>query len=157
MPRWIILIAFLLTGCAASPFGPLADGTVERTPEQVLAAPDSTGDRVIWGGRIVGLVNRRDRTEIEVLALPLGPGDRPRRQAEGGSRFVIYREGFLEPFHWSPGRFVTVLGRVAGVESRSVGAFELAHPVIEAEALELWPEEPNSSRVGFGFGVGIHL
>ncbi|MDT8439126.1 MAG: Slp family lipoprotein [Wenzhouxiangellaceae bacterium] len=150
-----MLMIILLAGCASGPFDRKAENVVERTPEQVLAEPARTGDRVIWGGRIVGIVNRENRTEIEVLSLPLRAGDRPRRDADGGRRFVVYDARFLDPVNWSPGRFITVLGTVRGVESRSVGAFPLDHPILAADGIELWPEETSSSQVSFGVGMGV--
>ncbi|MEX0915898.1 MAG: Slp family lipoprotein [Wenzhouxiangellaceae bacterium] len=150
-----IMFAALLAGCATSPFDTGGRKPAELGPGQALEQPGSTGASVIWGGRIVGIVNTGDATELEVLALPLGPGDRPRRDADGGARFVIRHPGFLEPMTYAPGRFVTAFGRFAGVESRSVGAFPLDHAVLEAEQIELWPVEPNSSRTNLNLGFGV--
>ena len=124
-------------------------------PGEALAQPGAAGARVIWGGRVVGIVNQDDATELEVLALPLGPGDRPRREADGGARFVILHPGFLDPMTYAPGRYVTALGRFTGIESRSVGAFPLDHPVLVAEQIELWPVNPNSSRANLSLGIGV--
>jgi outer membrane lipoprotein len=112
---------------------------------------------VIWGGRVVGIVNAGQFTELEVLALPLRGGDRPDRNADGSARFVIRHAGFLEPMTFSPGRYVTVLGRFVDIESRAVGAFELRHPVVQSEQLELWPVDPNSNRPDLHFGIGVRL
>jgi len=151
----VIFIAALLAGCASSPFDTAGREPASLGPGEALAQPDATGARVIWGGRIVGIVNQDDATELEVLALPLGPGDRPRREADGGARFVIVHHGFLDPMTYGPGRFVTALGRFTGVESRSVGAFSLDHPVLAAEQMELWPVNPNSSRANLSLGIGV--
>ena len=152
-------LALLLSGCVASPFED-RDG-IDRgfDADQALSAPERIGEAVIWGGRVVGVVNAGEFTELEVLALPLRSGDRPDRRADGSARFVIRHPGFLEPMTFAPGRYVTVLGRYVGIESRSVGAFELRHAVVQSQQLELWPVEPNSSRanVHFGFGLGIRI
>ena len=150
-----IFLAVLRAGCASSPFETAGGEPAALGPGEALAQPDATGARVIWGGRIVGIVNQDDATELEVLALPLGPGDRPRREADGGARFVILHKGFLDPMTYGPGRFVTALGRFTGIESRSVGAFALDHPVLVAEQLELWPVNPNSSRANLNLGIGV--
>lgn len=152
-----MFLLILLTGCATSPFDTGGRDPAELGPGQALERTGSIGADVIWGGRIVGIVNTGDFTELEVLALPLGPGDRPRREADGGARFVIRQPGFLEPMTYAPGRFVTAFGRFAGIESRSVGAFPLDHPVLEAEQIELWPVETNSSRTSLNLGVGVHF
>lgn len=152
-----VVVTALLAGCATSPFDTTGGTPVALGPGEALAAREATGERVIWGGRIVGIVNTDDTTELEVLALPLGPGDRPKREADGGARFVILHPGFLEPMTYSPGRYVTAMGRFVRVEPRSVGAFPLDHPVIVAEQIELWPVEPNSSRANLSFGVGVNF
>lgn len=151
----VILLSTILAGCAGSPFDTAGGEPAALGPGEALARPDAAGARVIWGGRIVGIVNRDDATELEVLALPLGPGDRPRREADGGARFVIMHPGFLDPMTYAPGRYVTALGRFTDIESRSVGAFPLDHPVLVAEQIELWPVNPNSSRANLNLGIGV--
>ena len=150
-----IFLTTMLAACASSPFDTAGREPAALGPGEALARSDATGARVIWGGRIVGIVNRDDATEVEVLALPLGPGDRPKREADGGARFVILQPGFLDPMTYAPGRYVTALGRFTGVESRSVGAFPLDHPVMVAEQIELWPVNPNSSRANLNLGIGV--
>lgn len=150
-----MVLTIMLTGCASSPFDTASREPAALGPGEALAQREATGARVIWGGRIVGIVNEDDATEVEVLALPLGPGDRPRREADGGARFVIVQTGFLDPMTYAPGRYITALGRFTGVESRSVGAFPLDHPVMVAEQIELWPVNPNSSRANLNLGVGV--
>lgn len=147
------LVALLLGGCAGSPFNTGGREVAELKPGEAREQPEARGANVIWGGRIVGVVNAGERTEIEVLSLPLGSGDRPRRERDGGARFVIHHRGFLEPMTYAPGRHVTAFGRFVGIESRSVGAFPLDHPVLEAEQIELWPVETNSSRGGLELGA----
>lgn len=152
-------VVLVLSGCVASPFAGRAEIDRGFDAAQALSAPERIGEAVIWGGRVVGVVNAGEFTELEVLALPLRSGDRPDRRADGSTRFVIRHPGFLEPMTFAPGRYVTVLGRYVGIEPRSVGAFSLRHPVVQSQQLELWPVEPNSSRadVHFGFGLGIRL
>lgn len=152
-----IILAALLAGCATSPFDTTGRQPAELGPGEAVEQPGRAGANVIWGGRIVGILNTGDATEIEVLALPLGPGDRPRREADGGARFVIVHPGFLEPMTYAPGRYVTAFGRFTGIESRSVGAFSLDHAVLEAEQLELWPVQPNSSRTNLNLGFGVRF
>jgi len=148
-----IVVAIVLAGCASSPFDTGGREVVELQPGDARERPEENGASVIWGGRIVGVANTGQRTEIEVLGLPLGPGDRPRRNRDGGARFVIHHQGFLEPMTYAPGRYVTAFGRFAGIESRSVGAFPLDHPVLESEQIELWPVETNSQRAGLDLGT----
>jgi len=149
---WTIMLLMLLSGCASGPFDTEGRDIAEITPGQAREQPELRGASVIWGGRIVGVVNAGDRTEIEVLSLPLGAGARPRREHDGGARFVIHHPEFLEPMTYAPGRHVTAFGRFAGVESRSVGEFPLDHPILEAEQLELWPVETSADRTELELG-----
>lgn len=164
MMRMIVRFAWaaaagLVVGCTASPLREQGLEIAELSPREALRAPDRTGATVVWGGRIVGIINRGEFTEIEVLSLPLGAGDRPRRSADGGARFVIRHPGFLDPMTFSTDRYVSVLGRFTGIEKRSVGAFPLDHPVVQSHKLELWPLTPNNGpanvHFGFRFGVGF--
>ena len=148
-----VLVGFLLGGCASSPFDIGSRSVAELQPAEALERPGAGGSSVIWGGRIVGVANAGERTEVEVLSLPLGVGERPRRNRDGGARFVIHHRGFLEPMTYAPGRYVTAFGRFTGIESRPVGAFSLEHPVLEAEQIELWPVETNSSRADLDLGT----
>ena len=152
-----IFLTLILAACASSPFDTAGGEPAALGPGEALAQRDATGVRVVWGGRIVGIVNRDDATEVEILALPLGPGDRPRREADGGARFVMLHRGFLDPMTYSPGRYVTALGRFTNIESRPVGAFSLDHPVLVAEQIELWPVNPNSSRANLNLGIGVRF
>jgi outer membrane lipoprotein len=151
------LLCLLAVGCASSPFDTAGRDIADLRPEAAADDVSRVGATVVWGGRIVGIVNTGEATELEVLSLPLGPGDRPKREADGGQRFVIRHPGFLEPMTWSPGRYVTAMGGFAGVVQRSVGAFDVDHPVLEAEQLELWPVTPNSRRSNISFGIGVSL
>lgn len=148
-----VLAVALVAACVASPFdGRDASGL---SPSAALENPDRAGAPVLWGGRVVGIVNAGDHTDLEVIALPLAYGDRPRRNADGGARFVIRHPGFLEPMTYAPGRFVTAYGIFSGIEKRPVGDVPVDHPVLDSGQLELWPVDPNTDRAsvhgGFDF------
>ncbi|MDT8409818.1 MAG: Slp family lipoprotein [Wenzhouxiangellaceae bacterium] len=153
----LMFAAAMLTACATSPFNTSGRDIAPVDPGQALVRPGSIGATVIWGGRVVGVVNTPEQTELEVLSLPLGFGDRPRREADGGARFVVRHPGFLEPMTYSPGRYITAMGRFSGVESRSVGAFPVDHPVLDSQQLELWPVDTNSSRTNLHLGAGFRF
>lgn len=146
----IAIVFIALAGCVSSPFGPAAKSASSLTPGDALSQPDRTGAEVVWGGRVIGIVNTDSHTELELVALPLGRDHRPRRNAEDGARFVIRHPGFLEPMNWAPGRFVTAYGRFSGMDMRPVGGVPLRHAVMTAEQIELWPVTPNSGFSDFG-------
>lgn len=152
----VLLLAVVLSGCASSPFSD-AGYVPALGPADALRGDVATGQRMLWGGRIVGVVNTAEATEIEVLALPLDRSDRPRGAAEGGVRFVVRQTGFLEPMNYAPGRLVTVLGRFDGIVERPVGEYLIDQPVIDARRIELWPVYDTRPRTTLGIGVGVRL
>ena len=151
-----LLVGLLLAGCATSPFSD-AGYVPALGPADALRGDVAPGQRMLWGGRIVGIVNTAEATELEVLALPLDRADRPRASAEGGVRFVVRQPGFLEPVNFAPGRLVTVLSRFDGIVERPVGEFLVDQPVLDARRIELWPLYDNRPRTSIGVGVGIRL
>lgn len=153
------LLTGLLSACATSPVATEADQVQSLGPAHVLDGLSQPGDRVIWGGRIVAVRNLADYTEISVVSYPLDGADRPQFDEEPGVRFLVRQPGFLEPVQYAPGRFLTILGSVSGVEYVEVDEFRLAHPVLEAERVHLWPADAAHwrSRTQFSLGVGIRL
>lgn len=155
----LTLLAGLLAACASSPV--VEDGVAVAPigPAHVLAESGHEGQLVVWGGRIVSITNRADVTELEVVSLPLDRGDRPRWQAEPGVRFIVRQPGFLEPMQYVPGRYITVLGEVLGLEERAVGEYLYEQPAVASSNLHLWPADPAQwqRRTNFSIGIGIRL
>jgi outer membrane lipoprotein len=160
--RWaalLLITALLGAGCATGPFEIDATAVSRIGPAHVLAESGHEGRRAVWGGRVVNVSNLADRTEIEVVSLPLDGADRPRLGAEPGVRFLLVQPGFLEPTRYSPGRYLTVLGKIDGLDERLVGDFVYEQPVMRAERIHLWPADTNrwQSRTRFSIGIGVRL
>ena len=111
----------LLAACATAP-QPLRGEFAAVTPEQA-SGDSATGERVRWGGSIVGVDPRSDSTCFEVLGRPLADNARPRRTDLGTGRFLACRGGFYDPAIFAAGREMTVVGRLAGSEVRPVGEY----------------------------------
>jgi outer membrane lipoprotein len=152
-------LALLLAGCASSPVSTDGVEVAPIGPAHVLAGEAHEGQRVVWGGRIIGLNNFADYTEIAVVSYPLDRADRPRLGSEPGVRFLITQTGFLEPFQYAAGRYVTVLGQVEGVVEQRVGEYIYDHPLIQAQQIHLWPLNTAEWQTGprFSIGVGVRL
>ncbi|MEE4637785.1 MAG: Slp family lipoprotein [Wenzhouxiangella sp.] len=159
--RRVMTVSFaaLLTACASSPVAVESDPVKPLGPAHVLEGQGQTGDRVIWGGRIVAVRNLANHTEISMVSYPLDRADRPRLREEPGVRFLLRHPGFLEPIQYAPGRYLTALGSIAGIENSEVDEYRLAHPVLQAERLHLWPADASrwSSQTQFSLGIGITL
>ena len=124
----------------------------------MASADPASSRRVVWGGQIIAVENRRDATEIEILAFPLDGDGRPDSDAPSLGRFVAVRAGFLDPADYAPGRLVTARGRLGPARTGTVGGAELRLATLEAETLRLWSREAPPPRVvpygtlGIGFG-----
>lgn len=149
----------LLSACAISPIETGGRAVSGTGPAHVLEDPRTVGDTVIWGGKVIAVENFADHTEIQVASLPLDRADRPRINRETGVRFILSHPGYLERLTYAPGRYVTVLGRVDGVDEREVGEYVYEHPVLIAEDLHLWPADTSQwrGRPRFSVGVGVRL
>lgn len=155
----LVLVLPLLAACASSPLQTGAGEVAPFGPAHVLSGEASVGDPVIWGGRIAAIRNLADYTELTVVSYPLDRGDRPRINQEAGVRFVVRKVGFLEPVQYMPGRYLSVFGEVAGLESSPVGDHWLEMPVLLADQIHLWPADVSrwQSQTRFSVGVGIRL
>jgi len=161
MPGYVYLTALLpllLVACTGTPnyekHG--ADGAL--TPQNVAARPQmAVGKQVLWGGIIMKTVNLQDRTQLEVLAFPLGSNEKPNIDAASTGRFVVEKAGFLEPASYAQQRQVTVVGTLAEVLPGSVGESSYNFPLVKAQQLTLWPvyrDRGIGSNIHFGIGVG---
>lgn len=156
----ICLVAFfgaLLAACSST--DKRAD--TRPTPAEVISSGDAAG-AVHWGGQIVSLKNLRDRTLVEVLAFPLDSKGRAETDEKPLGRFIIDKRGFLEPHEYARDRVVEVRGTLHGFTNGTVGEAAYRYPVVVADSLVLWDEQPGYSsgsskpRVNFGIGVGNH-
>jgi outer membrane lipoprotein len=142
--RWLGLgLAVLLGGCASA-----FPGEVMRTVDTGIAADDLRRDpaaykgaRVIVGGEILSTQPKPGETEIELLARRLRDGDAPERSDRSPGRLLLRSPDFLDPAVYAPGRRITVIGTVAGLEERKVGELPYRYPVIAVERIRLWPQE----------------
>ena len=134
----LALSALLLAACATQP-GPLQGDYNPITPRQA-AATDSTGATVRWGGRIVSVEPKSNRTCFEMISADLGSSGRPYwGSAHTGGRFLACRTGFYDPAVFERNREVTFIGRLDGYENRRIGQYDYRFPRVEADVVYLWP------------------
>lgn len=153
---WLGGLVVLLGGCATPPFDASAvDESI--TPQRAVdEAPLLSGRQVLWGGVVIAATNLPDATRLEVLSYPLDRNQRPMTGQRAGARFLVYRSGYLETAEYAPGRQVSVVGTLSGVEQGTVGETAYRYPVVREPQLELWPELPIEEpqpRLHFGIGV----
>ena len=152
----------LLTGCASViSRGALKEVDQTLSFEQLLKSPEAhKGKTVLLGGNIIETENFSDKTLIIVFQRPLGYGKKPTSEDVSKGRFIISIPGFLDPAIYRPGRIITVVGEVAGKETRPLGEREYTYPIVAKRELHIWPQESpygTEPRVRFGVGVGMHF
>ena len=129
----------LLAGCATHP-APLQGEYLPLTPQQA-GAGDHTGAPVRWGGRVIEVEPRADRTCFTMLSAHLDGYGRPYHEQDGSEgRFMACRGGFYDPAVFTGDREVTFTGRIAGYEDARIGEYAYRMPRMDADIVYLWPE-----------------
>lgn len=150
------ILATLLAACAANPVYPPEWATSDASPQQVAQAPEQVGNaQVIWGGRILGVENQADHTEVEILAYPLDAEQRPRPDDVGAGRFLALLPGYVEALDYPVNGWVTLQGQIRGVRSGRVGQAPYVFPLLDVQAAHLWPREESRPRSNVHFNVGL--
>ena len=149
----------LLAGCATPVFKNVT--AVPTTPADVAVEPERYHDAdILWGGKILGVRNLADSTEVDIVAYPIDYAQRPDQNAPTQGRFILALAGYVEPLDFPAGRFVTLHGRLQGTRSRTIEDRDLVYPLVVEANVHLWPvnfpyDQPQVS-FGLGVGVGIH-
>ena len=148
-----------VVSCATSPLDTSQVSSGATPSQAVESISEVIGERVQWGGHIVSIRNQDQITLVEVLSYPLARDGLPNTYRKPTGRFLLRREGFLEPQDYAPGRLVTVVGPVRSLVKTSIEQTELLIPLVQAEQLRLWDlgygyRDP---RPRFGIGVGISV
>lgn len=131
-----------LSACATQP-APL-QGSFDVLDAHDAAAGNHTGAAVRWGGRVLRVEPRADRTCFEMVSGRLDAGGRPYWTGDATwGRFIACRVGFYDPALFQPNREVTFTGRIEGYEDRQVAGHVYRFPRVAADAVYLWaPRDP---------------
>jgi outer membrane lipoprotein len=96
------------------------------------------GTYVRWGGTIAGIQNKKEFTELEIVARALDKQGRPQATDESPGRFLARVDGFLEPAIYRSGREVTIYGLVEKGMEGEIGEHPYLFPVVRVETYYLW-------------------
>lgn len=149
-----------LAACAPAPIYKPSASTVSATPMMVAQSPDRYASAdVIWGGRIVGVHNFPDHSEVEIVGYPLDSSQRPKADNGGGwGRFIAVVPGYVESFDYPSGALMTLAGRITGNRPGNVGEAAYVFPTVSVAQSHVWTAaemESGKSNVSFGIGVGV--
>ena len=132
------LASVLLAACSTVP-QPLQGEFNQITPREA-AQMDSTGAPVRWGGRIVQVEPKENRTCFEIISTRLNANGRPYWAADDtGGRFIACRDGFYDPAVFEKNREISFTGRIDGYENRHIGGYDYRFPHVAADVVYLWP------------------
>jgi outer membrane lipoprotein len=169
---WIIAGALLaIAGCAKSAHQTGQDVLDRIIPPELMAQVDQSvsfkdlqsspsryiGRTVLFGGTAMKSQRVSDRTEIEIMQLPMVARSMPsdlRTQSEG--RFMAVQSGaFLDPAVIERGSPLTVVGEVKGMVTKPLDEGEYQYPVLEIKHLVDWNDVRTKERErGYGGGYG---
>ncbi len=109
---------------------------------EVLESPQKyEGVNVLWGGKIVNCINKKELTFLEIMKFPLDADGKPKVDTFSEGRFQVETPSFLDCFIYSPGKLVTIAGVVKGLREGQIGEREYKFPLIEGKIFHLWKEE----------------
>ena len=132
------LAALALAGCATVPPQLAGQNFSAITPQQA-AQQSAHGERVRWGGSIVAVEPKSDKTCFEILSRELFADARPRPRSQSGGRFIACSKGFYDPELYKKDRDITVTGTLAGTEKHPVGGYDYTYALVDADNVYLWP------------------
>ncbi|MEP7041914.1 MAG: Slp family lipoprotein [Dokdonella sp.] len=158
-PAVLAALLCVLSACVSPPVFKDAPAAAPPPADVALAPERYHGMDVVWAGKILGTRNLADTTEVQVIAYPTDAAQRPDQGAPTQGRFIVVLPGYVEPLDFPPGRFLTVRGQLQGTRVGNVDAHDYVYPLLQRQALHLWPVNfPNErARVSFGLGVGVGL
>ncbi len=133
-----------LAGCAS--MSPIPESFRHRAKgqpllSQIAADPAAYPDRtVIFGGRIIETRLYEKESIVLISQRPLSLHDEPLQTSESEGRILAEYRGRLDPAVYSPGKRITVVGRVVPTPALRPG------PTIRLEGIHfcLWPHEPKT-------------
>lgn len=138
-------VMFIVTACAHV----ISQETLKKARTEVafgtVAANPSyyRGSLFVWGGTIVDTTPTRTGTTIEVIQAPLDRVGSPKNVDISEGRFLVRIKKLLDPLIYTEGRQVTVAGVLIGTEIKPLGETDYEYPVLDAQEIYLWKEEPD--------------
>ncbi|GFD67675.1 Slp family lipoprotein [Alteromonas sp. KUL106] len=141
MSRYLVLLTvFLFSGCSIVPDSiDVPEGTqLVSYSKAVTSGANAQGQKARWGGLIVGVENKPDKTFIELAHFPLNHYGKPGTSGETSGRFKVQIDGFVDPIVFEEGRSATFLGTITAPTMGMVGEQPYIYPTIVADDYHMW-------------------
>jgi outer membrane lipoprotein len=132
-----------LSACAhVIPKDTLEQVDKQLTFSELQEAPEEhKGKAVVLGGVIVGLVNKKEGSLLEVYQTAMDQQGKPVSLDSSAGRFLALYHGLLESEIYRKGRRVTLAGIVQGEKIMKLGEIDYRYPFIVIKEIHLWKEE----------------
>ena len=144
MSRYLVLLTvFLFAGCTIVPDSiEVPEGTqLVSYSKAVTSGANAQGQKARWGGMIVGVENKPNKTFIELAHFPLNHYGKPSTNGETSGRFKVQIDGFVDPIVFEEGRAATFLGTVTAPTAGMVGEQPYIYPTIIADDYHMWRKQ----------------
>ena len=141
MSRYLLLLTvFMFAGCAMVPDTlEVPEGTaLVSYSSAVTSGASARGQKARWGGIVVGVENKPNKTLIELAHFPLNHYGKPRSNGETSGRFKVQIDGFVDPIVFEEGRTATFLGTLIEPTTGMVGEQPYIYPTIAADDYHMW-------------------
>ena len=153
---FIIAGAFLCVSACAHVISKdtLQQVDTELTFSALQKAPEEhKGKVVVLSGIIVGLVNKKEGSLLEVYHTAMDRQGKPVDLDLSEGRFLALYQGLLESEIYRKGRRVTLAGIVQGDKVMKLGEIDYRYPYVLIEEIHLWKEEkpPRYEPYPWGF------
>ena len=154
----VLSLIFLTVSCAIVP------DDIEVADEKALVSykgaatrgAEAAGSMARWGGIIVNVENKPQKTLVEVAHFPLVSYGKPNTSDSTVGRFKAQLDGFVDPIVFEEGRTVTFVGELGEPVAGMVGEQPYTYPLIKATGYHLWRETStyDISPMYFHYGMG---
>jgi outer membrane lipoprotein len=136
----ILSTAMMLHGCTtfiSEQSRRLVD--TKATFAEVRQSPDSyIGKHIMLGGRIAGVKNTPEGSQIEVVQFDLTWSGYPEDKFVSYGRFLATSTEFLDTMIFRKGMLITMVGEIKGKTKQRLDEMEYIYPVIAMREWYLW-------------------
>ena len=146
MRRGFLIIAAVLA-CLSACAHVISKDTLQQMDTELTfsalqkAPEESKGKGVVLGGVIVGVVNKKEGTVLEVYQTGIDRQGKPADLDSSEGRFLALYQGLLESQIYRKGRRVTLAGIAQGDKVMKLGEIDYRYPYIVIKEIHLWKEE----------------
>lgn len=108
---------------------------------EVRESPDRfIGKHIMLGGRIAGVKNTPEGTQVEVVQFDLTWNGYPEDKFISYGRFLATSSEFLDKMIFREGMLITLVGEIKGKTKQRLDEMEYIYPVIAMREWHLWKD-----------------